>query len=162
MGSVALRICRILEHLHSVQTEITLLADEEVRGGPDRHRLEGSELQALRTVGLSVDHLRQVLRAYVDFATSHKGFADVEEFYSLRVERTMQILRFACIGMQTREGVGYNFPGSRHDASCSLFDELMQMAFAAVDRASDSHDLSVQGFTCQEISPLFEPVAAAD
>jgi hypothetical protein len=153
MGSVPLRICRILEHLHSVQTEITLLADEEVGGGPNRPRMEDSELQALRTVGLSVDHLRQVLRAYIEFATSNKGLADVEEFYSLRAERTMQILRFACIGLQTREG-------KPHDHPYSLFEELMKIAFDAVDRAGGPAELPGKIFASQEIDCLFETVAA--
>jgi hypothetical protein len=153
MGSVALRISRILEHLRLVQKEVTQLATEELALRIHHDLLDDPDLQALRTIKLSVDQLRQVLQASIDFASSNQSLPDVAEFYSLRAERTMQILRYACIGLQLREGEPH--------MPASLFEELTQMAFDAVDRHVGGAASPPKILPSSEASARHESVAAA-
>ncbi|HEY3929561.1 MAG TPA: hypothetical protein VGL89_14395 [Candidatus Koribacter sp.] len=123
MGSAPLHITRISENLRRIQNEITLLAGAEVDDLDER--LGEPDVRALRKVKLSVDHLRQVLRTYIDFANAQ--VQDSEEIQVARVERTTQILRYACEGLQLRERLNREVPAS-------LFEQLTVLAFAAVDR----------------------------
>jgi LPS O-antigen subunit length determinant protein (WzzB/FepE family) len=127
MGSVPMRISRISENLHIIQKEISLLAAEELESSLGEEPFGEPDVKALRKVKSSVDHLRQVLRTYIDFASAQVDAQDSEEFQAARAERTTQILRFACQGLQLREG-------KNHEVPSSLFEQLMQLAFTAVDR----------------------------
>lgn len=128
MGSVPLRIHRISENLRLIQNEIALLASADLEAlSESSETLSEPDVKALRKVKSSVDHLRQVLRTYIDFASAQVEEQDMEEFQSLRAERTTQILRFACAGLEMREG-------KDHEVPSSLFEQLMQLAFAEVDR----------------------------
>jgi hypothetical protein len=129
MGSVGMRITRIAENLRVVQNEIVILAGEEIRSLDD-DLLAAPDVHALRKVKASVDHLRQVLRTYIDFASTHLGTTDSEEFQRIRSERTTQILRYACEGLQLREG-------KEHEVPLSLFEQLTQMTIAIVDRYAE-------------------------
>ena len=123
MGSFPLRISRISDNLRSIQNEITLLTGNDLEDSDAP--LGEPDVKALRKVKLSVDHLRQVLRTYIDFANAQ--MQDSEEFQAARAERTSQILRYACQGLQLRERPNREVPSS-------LFDQLTVLAFAAVDR----------------------------
>lgn len=125
MGSVPMRISRISENLRLIQNEITLLAGEEFDSSSREIPMGEADVKALRNVKLSVDHLRQVLRTYIDFASSHVEAS--EEFQALRAARTEQILRYACQGLQLRERKNREVPSS-------LFEQLTALAFAAVER----------------------------
>lgn len=125
MGSVPMRITRITENLRVIQTEISILAGQEL-GRTGGECLAAPDIHALRRVKSSVDHLRQVLRTYIDFASAHLG-PDSEEFQRARTERTTHILQFACEGLQRLEG-------KDHEVPSSIFEQLTQMAIAAVDR----------------------------
>lgn len=130
MGSVPLRISRISENLRVIQSEISFLAGQELESSYKEEPLGEPDVHALRKVKSSVDHLRQVLRTYIDFASAQIGEPDepdAEEFQRLRSERTTQILRYACQGLQRREG-------KDHEVPASLFEQLTQMAIATVDR----------------------------
>ncbi len=127
MGSVPMRISRISENLQIIQDEIRLLAGQEFGSSCVEEPFGEPDVHALRKVKSSVDHLRQVLRTYIDFASAHVGPPDSEEFQKLRAERTTQILRFACLGLQRREG-------KDHEVPSSLFEQLTQMTIATVDR----------------------------
>jgi hypothetical protein len=124
MGSLPFRINRISENLRLIQNEIALLAEEEF-GGMEASSVDKADVNALRGVKLSVDHLRQVLRSYIDFASAQaEGH---EQFAETRTQRTSVILRYACQGLQLRERKNREVPAS-------LFEQLMVLAFAAVDR----------------------------
>lgn len=127
MGSVPLRISRISENLRVIQNEISLLTGKELPSSRDEASFEESDVRALCDVKLSVDHLRQVLRTYIDFASAQLDDTSSEEFQRVRAERTAQIVRFACLGLQRREG-------KDHEVPSSLFERLTQMTFATVDR----------------------------
>lgn len=127
MGSVPMRISRISESLRLIQNEIALLTGEEFDASSREEPFSEPDVFALRKVKCSVDHLRQVLRTYIDFASAQVENQDSEEFQAARAERTTQILRFACQGLQLREGKNREVPSS-------LFEQLTQMAIAAVDR----------------------------
>jgi LPS O-antigen subunit length determinant protein (WzzB/FepE family) len=122
-----MRISRISENLRIIQKEISLLAAEELESSLREEPFGEPDVKALRKVKSSVDHLRQVLRTYIDFASAQVDAQDPEEFQAARAERTTQILRFACQGLQLREG-------KNHEVPSSLFEQLMQLAFVAVDR----------------------------
>ncbi len=127
MGSVPLRISRISENLRVIQSEISLLTGKELPPNGGESFFAESDVRALRDVKSSVDHLRQVLRTYIDFASAQLDDTDSEEFQRIRAERTAQIVRFACLGLQRREGRNREVPSS-------LFEQLTQMTFATVDR----------------------------
>lgn len=132
MGSVGMRISRIAENLRAVQNDIATLAGEDI-GAPDVDHLAAPDVHALREVKASVDHLRQVLRTYIDFARTQIAAPDSEEFQRLRSERTTHILRYACEGLQLREGKEREVPSS-------LFEQLTQMTFAIVERYREQPD----------------------
>ena len=126
MGSVPMRINRISENLRLIQNDITHLAGQE----PDLSEEEPmgpADVQALRKVKSSVDHLRQVLRTYIDYASSHVDGPDSEEFQQARSHRTTLILRYACEGLRLRELQNREVPAS-------IFDQLIAMAISTVDR----------------------------
>lgn len=127
MGSVPLRITRISENLRVIQNEIAQLAGKELETALGQRSLAEQDVTALRKVKSSVDHLRQVLRTYIDFASAQVASQDPEEFQAARTERTTQILRYACDGLQLRERQDREVPAS-------LFEQLTILAFAAVDR----------------------------
>lgn len=127
MGSVPLRIQRISENLRLIQNEIALLAGPDFEVISESETLSEPDVKALCKVKASVDHLRQMLRTYIDFASAQVAEQDSEEFQALRAERTSHILRFACAGLQMLEGKDREVPSS-------LFEQLMQLAFAEVDR----------------------------
>ena len=87
------------------------------------------DVRALRRVKSSVEHLREVLCSYIDFASA-KIDQCAEQLAEERVRRTTMILRHACDRLQRAET-------HSHEAPLSLFDELMELAFAAVDRQRD-------------------------
>lgn len=122
-----MRISRITENLRCIQNEIASLAERELSESSPKETFREPDVKALRTLKSSVDHLRQVLRTYIDFATAQVETQDAEEFRDLRAERTMHILRYACQGLQFREG-------KHHEVPASLFEQLTQMAIATVDR----------------------------
>jgi hypothetical protein len=97
MGSVSMQISRISENLRVVQNEIAMLACEELELSFAEIEFGEPDVNALRMVKSSVDHLRQVLRSYIDLA-SEQMTADLREFQSARMEQTTQILRYACQG----------------------------------------------------------------
>jgi hypothetical protein len=126
MGSAPLRISRISENLRLIQNEISLLANEEIASRPEAGPLDTPDLQALRQMKRSIDHLRRVLRTYIKFADAKMGACEFDEFQATRIERTTRFLQYACQGLELREGSAHAVP--------SLFEQLTQMAFAAVDR----------------------------
>ena len=125
MGSLPLRISRISENLRLIQNEISTLAEDEFGGSDPNTLVERADVNALRGMKTSVDHLRQVLRSYIDFASAQAEGR--EQFAETRTHRTTVILRYACQGLQLREQANREVPAS-------LFEQLMQLAFAAVDR----------------------------
>jgi len=125
MGSLPFRINRISESLRLIQNEIALLAEEEFGAIDPNSSVEAADVNALRGVKTSVDHLRQVLRSYIDFASAQAEGR--EQFAETRTQRTTVILRYACQGLQLRERKDREVPAS-------LFEQLMQLAFAAVER----------------------------
>jgi len=127
MGSVPMRISRISENLRLIQNEIAILTGEELESSLHEEPFGEPDVHALRKVKSSVDHLRQVLRTYIDFASAQVGYQDSEDFQTARTERTTQILRYACQGLQLREL-------KDHEVPSSIFEQLTQMAIAAVDR----------------------------
>src|ERR1700684_826461 len=120
MGSVTIRISRISENLKVIQNEITLLAGQELESSCSTEPFGAPDVHALKKVKSSVDHLRQVLRTYIDFASAHLDAPEPEDFQMVRSERTTQILRYACQGLQLREG-------KDHEVPWSLFEQLTQM-----------------------------------
>lgn len=117
-----MRISRIADNLRSIQKDIAVLAGRELESSVPG---ETVDVNALRRVKSSVDHLRQVLRAYIEFASTH--VADSETMQRDRTERTIQILRYACADLESREG-------NDGEAPMSLFKQLTQLGLNAVER----------------------------
>ena len=127
MGSFPLRINRISDNLRVIQDELSSIAQHELAGVITASPFGESDLRALRKVKGSVDHLRQVLRCYIDFASSQLEEHEGEELAQERARRTTLILRYACERLQSGESL-------HGEGSVSLFDQLLQLAFATVDR----------------------------
>ncbi len=133
MGSLPMRISRISESLRAIQNEINMLAEEDLSSAATaspEEPLAIHDVQALQKVKGSVDQLRQVLRTCIEFAHAHVDTPGSLALHNTRVEKATMMLQFACHGLQARERADREVPAS-------LFEQLTQMAIAAVDRYSN-------------------------
>ncbi len=80
MGSAPLRISRISENLRIIQSEISILANEELALRPPRCPLSDPDIRALRQMKRSIDQLRRVLRTYIEFADAKMGACESTSF----------------------------------------------------------------------------------
>lgn len=130
-SSLPHRIGRITENLRVIEDEISHLAQQELIALSRGMQIGEPDLKALKRVKSSVDHLRQVLRCYIDFASAQVEGGGAEQLAKDKATRTTIILKYACDRLQLHEGPNRNNP-------VSLFDQLMHLAFAAVDRQSQA------------------------
>ena len=133
-SSLPHRIGRITENLRVIEDEISHLAQQELLALSRGTRIGDTDVKALKRVKSSVDHLRQVLRCYIDFASAQVEGGGAE-LANDQAKRTTIILKYACDRLQLHE--------SPHQNSVSLFDQLMHLAFAAVDRQKQSSPIEL-------------------
>ena len=135
MGSVPMRISRISENLRVIQEEISSLAEADLEPGLGEETFSENDVRALKRMKASVDHMRRMLWTYIDYANSQT--LESQEVRSARMERATHILHYACMGLAMRERPGREVPQS-------LFEQLMALAFRAVERSMEPPESQTQ------------------